>query len=79
MTGNDVHKSDAGYRACGMLEAIVEYAKWAKVVSASIPIRFTGRSICIAGIGGDYLSNVCCSDVVAVMNGNGVWLPSAGV
>lgn len=79
MTGNDVHKSDAGYHACGMLEAFVEYAKWAKAVSVSIPTRFTGRSICTAGIGGDYLSHVCCSNVVAVMNGNGVSLPSTGV
>ena len=79
MTGNDVHKSDTGYHACGMLEAIVEYAKWSKDVSASIPIHFAGRSIRIAGIGGDYLSHVCCSDVVAIMNGNSVWLSSAGV
>ena len=62
-----------------MLEVIVEYAMWAKAVSASIPIRFTSRSIRIAAIGGNYLSHVCCLNVVAVMNGNGVWLPSAGV
>lgn len=72
MTGNDVHESDARLRACGMLEAIVEYAKWAKAVSASIPIRFTGRYIHIAAIGGGYLSDVCCSNVVAIMDGNGV-------
>ena len=62
-----------------MLEVIVEYAMWAKAVSAIISIRFTSRSLRIAGIGGNYLSHVCCSDVVAVMNGNDVWLASAGV
>ncbi len=79
MTGNDVHKRDARYHACGMLKPIVEYAKWAKAVSARIPDHFTGRSIRFFGIGGDYLSHVCCLNVVTIMNGNVVWLPIAGV